>query len=409
MNLFLPDQGPARLVAIAAWGAVGIGFSTLSLTSTLASISAKSAPDFALRMDSSNADAWTAKGELQLMSASQGQGKLSDVSLTARAAIAARALSPASLRQLAFAAPENVTPASKARLIRLSSRLSRRDFGVQVWNIEDAVDRNDIPGALKAYDVALRTNRDSPTVLFPTLAAALENPEVGNHFRPYLKAAPPWLAAFMDNIVGNETHAAALAKIGVAVGGLPTGRDNADLHDRIIDVLLRQRNVAAVKSYYTSRATHLGLLTSTDLNQASLANDSGPLGWQMFSEASYGADVAEGNVMRIFAAPGRSGIVARKLLFLRPGNYAISARFKVATFAPSSFLRLQLSCANAASPSPVWIGPDVASGNGYTARLVVPENCGAQNLEIVAGGGDSRGDTEIEVAAMRMSAAPAVR
>ncbi|MFV3517295.1 hypothetical protein ACNJD8_22045, partial [Mycobacterium tuberculosis] len=41
------------------------------------------------------------------------------------------------------------------RIFAYANQLSRRDLRTQLWAIEDAVSRNDIPGVLNNYDIAL--------------------------------------------------------------------------------------------------------------------------------------------------------------------------------------------------------------------------------------------------------------
>ena len=58
------------------------------------------------------------------------------------------------------------------RLFAYAQALSRRELQTQLWAIEDAVSRDDITGALRQYDIALRTSRKAPDLLFPVLASA---------------------------------------------------------------------------------------------------------------------------------------------------------------------------------------------------------------------------------------------
>lgn len=47
---------------------------------------------------------------------------------------------------------------SARRYFAYSDKLSRRSLTTRLWAIEDAVARDDIPAALRNYDVALRTS-----------------------------------------------------------------------------------------------------------------------------------------------------------------------------------------------------------------------------------------------------------
>src|SRR3546814_1290750 len=62
------------------------------------------------------------------------------------------------------------------RLLAYSQKLSRRDLRTQLMAIELAVAQGDISGALRHYDIALRTKKNAPELLFPVLTSALPDP-----------------------------------------------------------------------------------------------------------------------------------------------------------------------------------------------------------------------------------------
>ena len=67
---------------------------------------------------------------------------------------------------------------SEARqLFHWSDRLSRRSLPTRLWLIQDAVDHGNVAGALRDFDIALRTTTDAQPILFPVLAKASSRPE----------------------------------------------------------------------------------------------------------------------------------------------------------------------------------------------------------------------------------------
>ena len=66
------------------------------------------------------------------------------------------------------------------RLFALSDRLSRRSLPTRLWLIQDAVDRGNVAGALRNFDIALRTTTDAQPILFPVLAKAAADPTLTN-------------------------------------------------------------------------------------------------------------------------------------------------------------------------------------------------------------------------------------
>ena len=55
--------------------------------------------------------------------------------------------------------------------------MSRRDLPTQLWLIEENVNRNNVPGALRHYDVALRTSLSSHELLFRSSSAFDDDPD----------------------------------------------------------------------------------------------------------------------------------------------------------------------------------------------------------------------------------------
>ena len=67
-------------------------------------------------------------------------------------------------------------PGQGEALFHFASSLSRRDVPTQLWLIEDAVRKNDIPGALSHYDAALRSSLASQQISAATSSAAPMRP-----------------------------------------------------------------------------------------------------------------------------------------------------------------------------------------------------------------------------------------
>ena len=94
----------------------------------------------------------------------------------ARRSLMAQALNPAALRTLALTRGATLGKTIDYRLVHLSDAASRRDFGTQVLLIQEAAEKQDVAGVLRAYDTALRTSQSSQQILFPQLVKAMELP-----------------------------------------------------------------------------------------------------------------------------------------------------------------------------------------------------------------------------------------
>src|SRR4051812_41959266 len=93
--------------------------------------------------------------------------------------------------------------AAARRLFGYAEGLSRRNLVTQLWGIEDAVGRNDIPAALRHYDIALRTSSRASEVLFPILASATSDHQIRRALTGTLTLRPLWANAFLDYLAAN--------------------------------------------------------------------------------------------------------------------------------------------------------------------------------------------------------------
>jgi hypothetical protein len=141
--------------------------------------------------------------------------------------------------------------AGARRLFAYSGKLSRRDLRTQLWAIEDAVVRSDVPGALYQYDVALRTQKVGGGLLFPILASALTDNEIRTALIKTMVRGAPW---------GNDftVYAAAASTSPQSVAALLAGMKRAGLavpqaaQARVVDALLAANDINGAWTYYAS-------------------------------------------------------------------------------------------------------------------------------------------------------------
>src|SRR3546814_9359723 len=96
------------------------------------------------------------------------------------------------------------------RLLAYSQTLSRRDLRTQLMAIELAVARDDIPSALRHYDIALRTKKNAPDLLFPVLTSALTNPTIRTELVKTLGGRPTWSHDFISHAARRDRKSTSL-------------------------------------------------------------------------------------------------------------------------------------------------------------------------------------------------------
>src|SRR3546814_6235165 len=77
--------------------------------------------------------------------------------------------------------------------------------------IELAVAQGDISGALRHYDIALRTKKNAPELLFPVLTSALPDPAIRTELVKTLGGQPKWAAGFIHHAARSEVDPEASA------------------------------------------------------------------------------------------------------------------------------------------------------------------------------------------------------
>lgn len=185
------------LRGVAAVVAALIGY--ISSSQTLAFAIRKADPDRAYRLSPHDGRIAAELAErLTVKAVTSGQqGRVEPI---ARQALMDEPLAASALTALGLAAQARGDTVRARQLFAHSDTLSRRELGPQLWLIEDAVARGDVAGALRHYDIALRTARAAPDLLFPILSSAISDPAIAQSLARTLLARPAWGNAFIDSL-----------------------------------------------------------------------------------------------------------------------------------------------------------------------------------------------------------------
>ena len=220
------------------------------------------------------------------------------------------------LRQLAFIEPDK---ARRRVLLNLSYRSTRRDISAAA-QIADMQFRDHLPAqALETIDTALAVSARLDARLFPLMLNAARDREFGILLRERLAQDPPWserLARFSSRSI----HSAAL--FAYVANDLPASSParsidyGAPLVDRLATELQPSAAFAAYAAYSQSAQT------TSNFGAGSLP----PIDWKLIDNVDAGARPigASSSVVELFASPRKSGEIARIMLRLEPGNYALS-------------------------------------------------------------------------------------
>lgn len=375
----------------------------------IVSATSRTDSDVALNLDPANSAANNARNEQLLLKGSEEPAVLKTVAANARASLRETGLNAAALRQLAFAQDVSTNSSRTAQLINLSTEASRRDFGARLWMIESNVRKEDVVGALREYDIAMRAIGESRAILFPLLTAALEDPTIRSGFAPYVKKTSPWVPDFLRTAIWQAKDPSAVASLLMAAGR--SGSDEgvrSELNGQMLAALAAKKQWAMMRTFYLSqRSANPTLLSSPSLSAQSFAESNRALGWQLTASAGVGA-IPTKTGLDVEMTSGETALVARKILFLPPGNFVLSVTYGSSEFQSSGLLVWRLQCLPDGSETPGWQGINEKPSEGSVSRqmLTIPARCSAQALDLLVNGGDGQRQSHVTITNISLSAAP---
>lgn len=276
--------------------------------------------------------------------------------------------------------------AAAQRIFAYSEKLSRRDLRTRLWAIEDAVGRGDIPGALRNYDIALRTSRIAPDLLFPVLASAIGDNGIRQALIATLVQRPAWSEQFLGFVAGTGPDAQATASLfetlqrrGIAlpVGAAPT----------LVGRLLAENHVDDAWRFYAALTPGADRRVARDPDFTANLQSPTPFDWLPITDSGVSATLQRGERGGIFdfAVPSNlGGPILRQTQLLPPGDYAVEGRSIGIEQAGNALPYWTLTCPDGRELGRVVV-PNSAQANGrFAGRLTVPAGCLVQQLVLVA-------------------------
>ncbi len=274
----------------------------------------------------------------------------------------------------------------KARhMFAFANILSRRDLPTRLWAIEDAIGRRDIRGALRQYDIALRTSRTAPDLLFPILGSAIADPTIRTALMTRLRTRPTWGGPFIVYLADDSTDmsAAALLFRSIARAGLP-------LPDGPRAVLLRRlaekgkfddawdmyADVTPGVDRRWSRDPHF----TAKLDQPSVF-DWTPVEVDGTTAVFQRGD--KGNVFDFAVPSGMGGAILRQVELLPPGKYYLEGRSTDIEQIDSALPYWLLSCSSGTELGRVTVTSSNRASGRFSGVLNVPARCPVQYLTLV--------------------------
>ena len=274
--------------------------------------------------------------------------------------------------------------AAARRLLGYSQALSRRDLRTQLWAVEDAVARGDVAATLTHYDIALRTSRAAPDLLFPILAAAIGEPAIRAGLIPMLAKRVPWGSGFTDYLGGNgpspQTTAALFRDLHRAAVPVSDGAQAA-----VINALVAKGSIGDAWTQYA--VIHPGADRARSRDPYLRNPIPSAFDWVPTSDAAVSAVVQRGERGGVFdfAVPTSvGGPLLSQLQVLPPGAYALAVHSSGIEQSDDTRPYWALTCRDGRELGRAIMPDSARSGGAFTARFQVPADCPVQALSFVA-------------------------
>jgi len=266
-----------------------------------------------------------------------------------------------------------------------SEKLSRRNLQTRLWAIEDAVARGDISNALYHYDIALRTSRTAPDLLFPVLAGALTDVPIRTALVRKLAERPIWGDLFVSYVSDNGPNTQATAAFYTALhqrGIHPSEAATAALLTR----LLSENHVDAAWAYYA--AINPGVERSMSRDPGFTANRMAPspFDWTPVIDTGTSATVQRGERGGIFdfsAPPNLGGPVLRQTQLLPAGEYILAGQSIGIDQPAGSAPYWTLTCSDGRELGRIPVPNSAQNSGRFSGRFVVSTACPVQQLTLV--------------------------
>lgn len=354
-------------------------------------------PDMALAIMPSLAPALAVKAD-QLVIQSEGGRKQSNLAQArdiAKRSLKASALNPQALRTLAVTQSRNLE--YSRRLVATSLRVSRRDVGTQLLQIELAVAAGDVDATLQHYDQALKVKPSVGTTLFPILLSAVSDPAIFHPTRKLVSSGPEWLESMVSWALENPAYLPPLSRI---VSAFPQQSEAMapGYGQALVEALVQRNEFAEAFAVYGAYARQP---TTSPLGGGTTYR---PIDWAVADNYESGADVVERPKphVRFFAEAGAEGLFLSRLRALRPGRYRIALTIDAPATDSAGAIDILTSCQNGKEDRGLSRARFRAATGNYTHEFTIPpQGCSFQWLRFSVS--SSRGRVEGNLTAIKIS------
>ena len=288
----------------------------------------------------------------------------------------------------------------------MADRISRRESFVQLWLIERAVQRDDVPGALTHYNAVLSVHPELGSTLFPILASAISAPDIRKALASYVSRQANWTLNFLDAAVreGNPRDVALLL---LPIADSVRSDAYQAIHSQLIsrlaqkgDFALARQVAKAMISGFDDQAL-LRFAVDDQTTDARL----GSLAWTFANTASISATANDGRGFSITVDPLANGAAVSRLVPVEGGKtYLFGHDIRYEPGSAMAGLEWQAFCVSSQPKALIWeqAAPKTSTLSHLQAVIHVPQNCRGLEFRLLVNGPDGQQVSSVNLQALEL-------
>lgn len=363
---------------------LGFAFATalagyVILADTAANIIVKAAPAVAVSVAPWNAKVSARALEQEYILLGAGGG-IEQGAAKAKIVLREDATATEALNLLGFEAQLANRADQSAKYFAYSLKLSRRELSPRLWEIEQSVSRGDVAGALRNYDIALRTSRTAGDLLFPTLTRALSEQRIRTELLGILRSKPVWAPEFIRYAASSQLNPKGFLNLIREAPGSQIQLTSEDQRT-LVDALAYEQSFDEAWSYFSQLRGGLRRDASRDENFAETISNPTVFDWIV---AEYAWSDRDGDASRLTfeIPPTTTVLLARQYSPLPVGAYRLSGRGVSSAEQRSETPEWRITCRDGRELAQIDVPIDGDVPRPFGADFLVPTGCPVVALEL---------------------------
>ena len=272
--------------------------------------------------------------------------------------------------------------AAARRYFTYAQKLSRRDLRTQLWMIEDAVQRGDIPAALHQYDITLRVFPNLGKMLYPVLASASGDPAIRTELVKTLAGKPLWGESFINFIAGSGPDPRATAALFLALRRAGVAVPEA-AGAGAINALIAAGQADAAWSYYAGIRPGADRRRSRDPRFVGKLETPSQLDWMPVNDGGLTTSI-QGGIFDFAVPASVGGPLLQQLQLLPPGSYRLTGHSIGIEQTQDARPYWLLSCQGGRELGRVEVPNSNVANGVFSGVFSVPADCPVQTLVLMA-------------------------